>query len=193
MKVLVDGYNVLKQITKNPHIHPSERTSFITELSRYARIKKLDMLLVFDGLPADAEQIPIKSAIRIHFSGANRSADDYLKDRLESAHHSSTLLVSSDRELVLYAQEYEIPSIDADYFYQLVRVALNHQSVTPDRRTAELVKTTQSNNSDLAALMEQWTQKIPVKDTPPNGLSITQQKSQQSKTEKKLLHILKKL
>lgn len=191
MKLLIDGYNVLKQITKSPYASAAERAAFINQLSRYARKKSLDILLVFDGLPANDERISTKVAITIHYAGGHHSADDYLKERLDNA-HGTTLLVSSDRELVFYAQQYEIPSIDADYFYELVRTALNHPETTPHHQRAPLVKTTDNDADDLAALMDQWTRKMPTKDRPADLMQTTTHTTQ-SKTEKKLLQILKKL
>ena len=193
MKVLVDGYNVLKRITRSSQVTTSERVAFITQLARYARIKHLDVILIFDGLPAETEHFSAPSILTLTYSGGHRSADDYIKEHLDNSNSGTTLLVSSDRELVLYAQEYEIPAIDADYFYTLVRVALDQHRLPQIKNSAELVKTSEVDNSELEALMMASTKKMPHKEISQPASVARKSNCSQSKAEKKLLHILKKL
>ena len=110
MIILVDGYNVLKQIYDGEMISEQQRRSFIKQLAAYKKVRShKKVIVVFDGGP---DQWPSEEKIRgitVVYAGASRSADEYihsfLKDHRDRA--ASMLLVSSDRPAQTAPRQHE--------------------------------------------------------------------------------------
>jgi predicted RNA-binding protein with PIN domain len=104
MVLLIDGYNILKQITDARFISQQERESFISKLEVYAHRKRHHITLVFDGgeffKPAYFKISPLMTIV---YSGEDRKADDVLKQLVAKQYADNTLLVTSDYEICKYA------------------------------------------------------------------------------------------
>lgn len=190
MIIVIDGYNLLKQIYTNAYISMRQRESFIHMLQQYAKIKKHAILVVFDGGDSTWPTVEKRDYVTIAYSGTHESADTYIKSWIANNHHKDILIASNDRDICLYADEYTVVSIDVIEFYRILK-----QSLQGDKRTKNSVtvinKTAENTQEDLDAVMHEYSNKIVSKDEDVPGDMATERGG--SKKEKQLLKKLKKL
>lgn len=195
MIVVVDGYNVLKNITPHEMVSLTQRKEFIAQLRAYAQKKGLLIVLVFDGGPSSWPTNDQYGAVCVVYAGAQKSADDYIKHYVTTHATKDLLLVSSDTELRTYGARYAVPSMKAHEFYAFMRQELQrqeHEAVVVHNKNVH--KTTDEENSALDALMMAGSKKVPHKreeddiDHERKGAGQTV-----SKDERALLKKLRKL
>lgn len=130
MIIIVDGYNVLKQIVGNKLISSRERKHYVSLLERYSRKKHHTIIVVFDG---GEHILPYKETdgmVSVVYAGAQMNADTWIMRHIRTLNPSAVVLVSSDRTLVGEAEEYHITSIDSRDFHTIVQ-----ESCTPPHTT----------------------------------------------------------
>lgn len=152
MVLLIDAYNVLKQVMPSEKIGDRERARFIEELGRYARLRGHKVVLVFDGGPYDRAFQERVAGVYVVYAGWQESADDYMKRYLDEHRELDMVLVSSDREVRAAAHRFHIESIPAPDFYSVMRLALQEELSFKGKET-EVVKISESDNEELDALM----------------------------------------
>jgi predicted RNA-binding protein with PIN domain len=150
MHILIDGYNVLKQVLHDGQISQKQRRAFIALLGKYAEKKNHSITLIFDGGPLGIPSQEKDHGIKIIYSGSKKSADDVIIEFLQGRSHG-LLLVSSDNALRSHAASRGLISIDATEFYALLRISL--QSKKEQQSSASVVKTTQEKNALIDELM----------------------------------------
>jgi len=191
--ILVDGYNVLKQIADGKKISDQQRRSFIKQLAAYKKLRShKKILVVFDGGP---NQWPSQEKIRgitVVYAGALRTADDYIHSYIQEnrAKAANMLLVSSDRQLCIGASDYDVASVDSWEFYRIVLQALVPPTVVKGQEQA--VKTTDNSSAELDALMQESTKHLVSKQEDWDQKKLNTQKKL-SKQERILLKKVKKL
>lgn len=125
MIVIVDGYNLLKQVFhKIKGKLDLQREQLINELSiyknkKYPEIK--EMVLVFDGGTEKHAERQVRNGIIIVFAGQKQSADDYILDFVQKNKNQELLLVTKDIELKRLCAQYNVDSIDVFDFYDIVK------------------------------------------------------------------------
>lgn len=190
MELVIDGYNLFKQIAGVDFISLTQLSFYINILVTYVQKKKLSALLIFDGGIHNYPTYDQKRLLKIMYVGKGKTADDAIKDFIESNHKRDLLLVSSDRELNRVADFYMIPSIDALDFWHFVQNSANERKVSSPSR-GPIVKMSNVVNPELDDLMINTKMSIFKED------SIQQQQLRQSlkmsATDKKLLQKVKKL
>lgn len=104
MIVVIDGYNLLKQIF--PGIKGSlekQRALFIQHLAHY-KMKKAkeisEIVVVFDAGPSTHATREVKSGVVVVFSGTRSSADNWILAFVERKKGQELLVVTLDRELL---------------------------------------------------------------------------------------------
>ncbi len=151
MILIIDGYNLLKNVLKTEFITQSQRDEYINVLNAYAQKKKHSVILVFDGGNYDR---PIKEKAgncTIVYTGQHQSADDYIKQYAATAIPSQNIVVSSDRALKNYVHRYDIMTLDVPDFYALLQEALQKKD---DRATpTKIEKLSQEENDELDRIM----------------------------------------
>src|SRR5690606_22277741 len=163
MIIIIDGYNLLKQIYTNAYISMQQRESFIHMLQRYAKIKKHAILVVFDGGDSTWPTVEKRDYVTIAYSGNYESADTYIKSWIANNHHKDILVVSNDRDICLYADEHNIVSIDVIEFYRILKQSL-HSEKRAKKLVTTLTKTTSNTLEDLDAIMHEYSDRILSKD-----------------------------
>ena len=148
MHIIIDGYNVLKQLLGSGEISLSQRRAFINMLGKYAQKKNHDICVIFDGGPDVWPSQEIDHGITVVYSGIKQSADDLIKVAMQKKSHG-LLIVSSDNELKMAAAKRNITSIDALEFYSLVRHEMQSK---PGKTQSGLVKTSTEENALLDSL-----------------------------------------
>ncbi len=120
MNILIDGYNLLKQLLSK-QIADKERTWFHERAAEYARKKGHHLYIVYDAGPYDRLTKEIYGKVTIIYSGHRDTADDVIKDYIDKKLLKNMLVVTTDRELNKYADQYEVPSIDSLDFYEFMK------------------------------------------------------------------------
>ncbi len=191
MIIIIDGYNVIRQIHHGQSAHAKQ--GFVKRLVEYSRVKKHQIYLVFDGGDHPYEYHERYNNVQVTHSGYKQTADDVIKKLLAQINGQEALLVSSDRELVDAARRYSIDSCDARTFYQLLQEKGDKvaQSI-PSHKAKDIVKLSTDQNDELAQLMEESTRSVPQK--PDDAARLRKREGHVlSKQEKRLLRKVKKL
>lgn len=157
MHIIIDGYNVLKQMITAAQIGLAQRRAFTNMLGKYAGKKNHTITLVFDGGPDTWTSQEKDHGITVMYSGIKQTADDVIK-KLLLAKKFGVLLVTSDNELKASAARLGIASMNADDFYNLVKDELSQkeQGASGD----VLIKTNTESESWVDELMRADTRKI---------------------------------
>lgn len=192
MYLIIDAYNVLKGLFDGAYIDERQRALFIARLGSYARKKGHAVALVFDG---GDFSYPVKETvhgIQVYYAGHELTADRFIKRLLKQApHKDQTLVISTDREVKDAARRLAVKSLSSQEFVEMLRVsdeALAQYTISH----APLVKTSQDDNPELDALLEQATEQMPIKKD-DQGQAAQRQSAQLSKHDRKLQDIKKKL
>jgi hypothetical protein len=191
MKLLIDGYNLFKQVGGVTLLSPVQRAKYIKTLARYVQLKRLSTLLVFDGGMQERASYEEDGLLEIVYVGKNKTADDFIKDFLQTyGGDKDILLVSSDRELNKMADYCHLPSIDVFDFWHFVKAALIEKKM-PVQKSGHTIKMSSSDHPELDALMGG----LKVTDVKQDDLLINSSPTalKRSKIDKKLLQKAKKL
>lgn len=208
MIVIIDGYNVLKQVF--PHAHATlakHRDLFIRQLTLYKshkeqRLKKI--IVVFDAGPNTHATRYVKSGIVVVFSGTNCSADDWIIEHIEKNKGHEILLVTKDRELRERGQKLGADWINVHDFYSLLIQDLSKTLANqPQQKDTALQKFTlnyaddleedDTNTTLLDMLMEQASITTPNKNDDGPHQEQRSHGNKTSKTERRRLAKIKKL
>ncbi|RTL05894.1 hypothetical protein EKK58_06675 [Candidatus Dependentiae bacterium] len=190
MELLIDGYNLFKQIAGVQFLSSVQIKSYVETLFKYAEKKNLQTLLIFDGGLSSYPMHQQHGLLHIVYVGKHKTADDAIKQTIEEQAGKDILLVSSDRELNRIADYYNIASIDVHDFWEFVRCAFQVQKKTM-QKVGATIKTSRGSNPELDALM-MCTKLTPVKDDEEVEVTVCQW-LKKSKIDKKLLQKIKKL
>ncbi len=195
MILLIDAYNVLKQVKPSDIVDERERSAFIHELGRYAKMRQHKIILVFDGGPYDRISQERIADVYVIYSGVLESADDYIKRYLKKHKELDILLISSDRELRSTAARYHIESVQAPDFYAMMKDALRSGGQEPDARRGPAQKTSEEQDPELDAIMQEGSKVVPhkVEDVVEVKRSRKGKAHKPSKKERKKLKKIKKL
>jgi predicted RNA-binding protein with PIN domain len=103
MIIVIDGYNLLKQIFPgNKHELDRQKMAFIRQLAHYQHKKaasKVQIIVVYDGGLWPHASREVKSGVVIMYSGNKSSADDWIFDYVTRHRGHELLVVTLDREL----------------------------------------------------------------------------------------------
>jgi hypothetical protein len=194
MILIIDAYNVLKQVMPSLQIGESERKRFINELSRYARYRRHKIILVFDGGPYDQTFQERIAGVYVVYAGSLETADDYIKRYLTEHRSLDLLLISSDREVRAVANRLQIESIPAQEFYGLMLESLREHQAHEGRETT-VVKMADGENAELDALMREGSKLVrgKVDDFVVEQRARNSKAQQPSKKERKKIKKMSKL
>jgi predicted RNA-binding protein with PIN domain len=172
LKLIIDGYNLLKKILKLQHISLEMRDNFLKRLGVYAQKKAVQILIVFDGGDVSFNYSERVYGIEVIYSGFIDSADDVIMRYIESYCNQEELVaVSSDRQIVDLAASCRIGILKSEEFYDLLQTSefdsqqnlKINSSNTPNKITSEI-------NPELDSLMEIASRQIKLKDESVNNL-----------------------
>ena len=193
MIIIIDGYNVIKQLHGERYIDERQRNRFIHMLSAYGRKKKHRIIVVFDGgshLWPSQEMI---AKLKVIYSGIKETADEVIMNYIDENRTKELLLVSSDNELGHYASKYGVASICSKDFYYLLQEAL--QSAFDEQGNDVTIEIDlDDEEQDLNALMEKASEVIPHKsEDSPDSQQRQSRLQKMSKNDRALLKKLHKL
>ena len=121
LHIVIDGYNLIRQSPRLKHLDHQDiqrgRQTLLDELALYKKGKRHRITVVFDGANAPVFTQPqdrIKG-IDILFSRAGESADTIIK-RISAREKEKALIVTSDREIVVFAMSQGAAVISSLHF-----------------------------------------------------------------------------
>ncbi len=191
MLIVIDAYNVLKQIMPSRDISERQRTHFIMQMAQYAKMKKHTVVVVFDGGPYHWPSRTHEHGVLVIYSGAQKSADNVIQDYIQEYKNKKPLLVSSDRELCAGVSEKGVMSIGASEFYRIVKnriEAAKEKKISQQKGT--IIKLSSENNEEIDELMMQASAFVEYKD---EEKEFNEDRNKLSKDERKMADIIRKL
>lgn len=190
MIIIIDAYNLFKQVAQSSLLTEAEIHHFTALLKRYAATTGHRLLVVFDGGPYQFISRTRLSGLELIYAGYKQSADDVIKDLIGEYAQMASLVVSSDREIRQTASAYSMEHISSLEFYKKVRERLQPVHKKSASVDEQLVKIATEAPADLDTLMEMYSTNVPLKQ---EVQSTRQRKEALAKNEKKKQALLKKL
>jgi uncharacterized protein len=140
LHIAIDGYNLIRQSRQFSALDQrdlqSGREALVDALAAYKKIKHLAITVVFDGAAAPAGMVrrDMVKGIELRYSRPGELADAVIK-RMAAREKQKLLVVSSDNEVVNFAQSMGAAIISAPEFEQ--RLAMAHFMDHEDMETVE--------------------------------------------------------
>lgn len=167
MIIIIDGYNLLKQLHVGMYIQEETRQQLLKLFGAYQKKRGHTLIVIFDGGQAFWPIQEEKSGVSVVYAGINKTADDYIKNFITEFYDQDLLLVSSDRELNHWADKHGVVSLNSIPFFQIVKASL--ESNVQYKKPANLVKISGSDDPILDMLMEDSTVIMKDEDMPRNS------------------------
>ena len=129
MSYLIDGHNLIPKLGLRLD-EPNDEEELIRLLQDFARVKRQQVEVYFDGAPAGQAGTRRFGSIRAHFVRQGQSADSAIRKRLESMGKSAKnwVVVSSDHEVQNSAKVHQAQFIRAEEFVKQMRAAFSSMS-----------------------------------------------------------------
>ncbi|MBN1549104.1 NYN domain-containing protein [Candidatus Babeliales bacterium] len=191
MYLIIDGYNLLKTMLGAQESSEKKKSGLIAALVSYARRKEHTISVVFDGgLTQHLSQEYYGTRVRVVHAGYHKSADDLIKKLLHETKDRECVLISSDNELIEAAYYHNVIAVDASAFAHVL--GEKEYKKNAHQRDATLRKLNEHAEHEIDELMEEMSRNIPLKHEEV-GLRRTRARTTQSKYEKRIMKVLKKL
>jgi uncharacterized protein len=152
MLLAIDGYNFIKQSPELRRLEQVElrkaREGLVERLAQYKRMKGHAITVVFDGGPqgTGGGHGEHSRGIQVIFSKPGEKADDVLK-RLAAEKRGGVTVVTSDRDVALFAEKKGATAIPVSDFEQRMEMARfydlkgsENESISADRSIAPTKK-----------------------------------------------------
>lgn len=153
MIVLIDGYNLLKQI-HGKESHDNQRSALINLLGRYVQKRNHKIVIFFDGGSSTIPYQEKQKGIIVWFSGQQKTADDLIIEYVQTHKGKDMLVVTLDRDLKNQCGLYA-PSLEPLLFYGRIQELLTtgmHKKIDHDNL---VIKLTDEADPYVDALMVQ--------------------------------------
>ncbi|MEA3417393.1 MAG: NYN domain-containing protein [Thermodesulfobacteriota bacterium] len=127
--IIIDGYNLIRQSDSLSVIDrrdiQSGREALLDTLAEYRKIKKHKITVVFDGTnaPSFSSRVEKLNGVKILFSRKGELADTVIK-RMAATEREKALIVSSDLDIVNYAESQGAATISSPEFEGKVTMAV---------------------------------------------------------------------
>jgi predicted RNA-binding protein with PIN domain len=130
LHIIVDGYNLIRQSTTFSALEDvtlqEGRDALVESLIAYRRVKRHPITVVFDGTRSEVNlqaAVTQRGGITVMFSRQGELADTVIKG-LVSREGQRAVVVSSDNEIVDYAEQRGVATIGARQFEAKMKAAL---------------------------------------------------------------------
>lgn len=193
MVLLIDGYNLIKQVLGCQRVSHVQFTHFVADLEHYLKKQRLQAVMVLDGGQSTHGHELKNAMLTIRFSGYQQTADTVIMQYLDEHVGQENVVVTSDRQLRNYAHSKGKETICSDeFYYQFMKK--NRGTKHSARKDTQLQKLSTSSPLELDELMLESTHAIVPKDEEIGFKTPVRHASQRlSKKERKRDQILKKL
>jgi predicted RNA-binding protein with PIN domain len=129
MPYLIDGHNLIPKL--GLHLDSADdEMELAAILSEFARLKRQQVEVYFDGAPVGHAGTRRLGTVRAHFVRLGQTADDAMRARLSAMGKSAKnwTVVSSDREVQSAAHIHQAKFISSEDFVRLIREARSSAS-----------------------------------------------------------------
>jgi len=154
LHIIIDGYNLIRQSHLLSSLDRRDiqlgRMALLDLLAAYKKIRPHRITVVFDGIidpvfSSDKEKI---KGIEVRFSRRPDSADTVIKE-LASGYREKALIVSSDMDVVRFAEAKGAATISSPTFENKIRAASYYDGAgTKDEKDGERRTDTQKKGPD---------------------------------------------
>jgi predicted RNA-binding protein with PIN domain len=126
MAYLIDGHNLIPKVGLRLDSLDDEM-ELVAILQEFARIKRQQVEVYFDGAPIGQAGTRSLGTVRAHFVKLGQTADNAIRARLNKMDKSAKnhIVVSSDREVQSAARVVHAQSISSEDFVKLIKDAVN--------------------------------------------------------------------
>ncbi len=186
MKLLIDGYNLFKNIFKKSDLTLQEKDSLLKKLITYAEKKQLLTYIVFDGGELPSRYVERYQQTTVIYAGSYKKADPIIIDMMSEL-QGEIILVTSDRELINKARSYRIEVVPP-LLFENVFTSQKNESSEKRRLKNKPVKLSDSEASSIDSLMEESMNMIVEKHEESKPILPNN-----SNTDKRIMHLLKRL
>ena len=135
MPYLIDGHNLIPKVGLRLD-SPDDEMELVAILQEFARLKRQQVEVYFDGAPVGLAGTRKLGTVRAHFVPLGQTADSAIRKRLNQMEKDAAnwIVVSSDREVQSSARVVRAQYVSAEDFVNTIRTA--HRSA-PKRKSAE--------------------------------------------------------
>ena len=125
MPYLIDGHNLIPKAGLRLD-SPDDETDLVAILQEFARLKRQQVEVYFDGAPAGHSGTRMMGTVRVHFVRLGQTADSAIRARLVKMKKDARnwTVVSSDHEVQGAARVVSAGSISSEEFVKTLRAAL---------------------------------------------------------------------
>lgn len=124
MPYLIDGHNLIPKLGLRLDA-PDDELELVAILQEFARLKRREIEVYFDGAPAGAAGTRKLGAVRAHFIRLGQTADSALRARLRALGKAAKnwTVVSSDHEIQNTARAAQAEVLSSEEFAKQIRLA----------------------------------------------------------------------
>jgi predicted RNA-binding protein with PIN domain len=126
MPYLIDGHNLIPKVGLRLD-SPDDEMELVAILQEFARLKRQQVEVYFDGAPIGQAGTRSLGTVRAHFVKLGQTADSAIRARLVRMEKDAKnwIVVSSDREVQSSARVVRAQYISAEEFVKFLREARN--------------------------------------------------------------------
>ena len=140
MPYIIDGHNLIPKLGLRLD-EPDDEMELVRLLQDFARIRRQQIDVYFDGAPAGQAGMRKFGSIKAHFVRQGQTADSAIRRRLEEMGKAAKnwIVVSSDHEVQSAARVHQAHSLRSEEFVKQIRTALTTttQSGTSESKLSE--------------------------------------------------------
>ena len=126
MPYLIDGHNLIPKV--GLHLNsPDDEMELVAILKEFARLKRQQVEVYFDGAPIGQAGTRKLGTVRAHFVPLGQTADSAIRSRLNRMEKDAKnwIIVSSDHEVQNAARAVRAQVVTSDEFVKMLRAATN--------------------------------------------------------------------
>lgn len=126
MPYLIDGHNLIPKV--GLHLNsPDDEMELVAILKEFARLKRQQVEVYFDGAPIGQAGTRKLGTVRAHFVPLGQTADSAIRSRLKKMERDAKnwIIVSSDHEVQNAARVVRAQVVTSDEFVKMLRAATN--------------------------------------------------------------------
>jgi predicted RNA-binding protein with PIN domain len=152
MPYLIDGHNLIPKVGLRLD-SPDDEMELVAILREFARLKRQQVEVYFDGAPIGHAGTRKLGSIRAHFVQLGQTADSAIRARLNKMGKDAKnwIIVSSDHEVQSAARVVRAQVITSEEFVKMIRAAI---STTPKANTDNKKLSTQEVDEWLKLFRE---------------------------------------
>jgi predicted RNA-binding protein with PIN domain len=126
MPYLIDGHNLIPKVGLRLD-SPDDEMELVTILQEFARLKRQQVEVYFDGAPVGQAGTRKLGTVKAHFVRLGQTADNAIRARLIKMEKTAKnwTVVSSDREVQSAARLAHAQFITSEEFVKMIKRAIN--------------------------------------------------------------------